>query len=214
MTTSWKDAPLIALDLEGTGAQDRENEAILEIALVPINGGRPALASAYTTLISPGRPIPRRPWISPGLTTQALADAPSIEDITPALASRLDGKTIVGHNINMDWRLLSRHCPGIHAATLIDTLQLARRTQPGRKGNSLTKLLDRHQLTETVSHLAPASQPHRALWDTIGTALLLAALISDMPGDDDLSLAELQRIAGVPASPTAPSSAQATLLEM
>jgi hypothetical protein len=58
--TSWKDTELVALDLEGSGVQDRENEDILEIAAVPIADGRPAAGDAYTTVINPGRPIPRR----------------------------------------------------------------------------------------------------------------------------------------------------------
>jgi DNA polymerase-3 subunit epsilon len=57
----WTDTPLVALDLEGTGAQDHDDEAILEIALVPITAGRPSLADAYTTLINPGRSIQRGP---------------------------------------------------------------------------------------------------------------------------------------------------------
>ncbi|WP_236700666.1 3'-5' exonuclease [Allosalinactinospora lopnorensis] len=65
----WTDAVLVVLDLEGTGAQDREHEAILEIATVPLAGGLPDMSRCYETLISPGRPAPRRPWISPGLTT-------------------------------------------------------------------------------------------------------------------------------------------------
>ena len=67
----------MALDLEGSGAQDHDDEAILEIAIVPIIGGRPDTPAAYTTLINPGRTIPRRPWISPGLTTAVLATAPA-----------------------------------------------------------------------------------------------------------------------------------------
>nr|WP_083420022.1 hypothetical protein [Pseudofrankia sp. BMG5.36] len=35
----WYDAALVALDLEGGGAQDREHEAILELAAVPLRGG-------------------------------------------------------------------------------------------------------------------------------------------------------------------------------
>ena len=64
----WSTTPLVALDLEGSGAQDRD-EAILEIAIVPLTAGQPDIAGAYSTLINPGRKIPRRPWISPGLTT-------------------------------------------------------------------------------------------------------------------------------------------------
>jgi DNA polymerase III subunit epsilon len=38
----WITAPLVTLDLEGSGAQDRDNEAVLEIAVVPLTDGRPA----------------------------------------------------------------------------------------------------------------------------------------------------------------------------
>ena len=196
--TTWKDAPLVALDLEGTGAQDRDDEAILEIAVVPIANGRPSLDDAYTTLINPGRPIPRRPWISPGLTGKALAEAPTLAEIEPELAARLDTRIIVGHNIGVDWRLLHRRCPDIQPAGLIDTLRLARHARPGDKPNSLTALLERYQLTDQVTRLAPNSQPHRAIWDTIGVALLITALIDNLRGNDTLTLRELQRLAGLP----------------
>jgi DNA polymerase III subunit epsilon len=48
-STPWQQARLAALDLEGSGAQDRDDEAILEIAVVPITGGQPDTASAYCT---------------------------------------------------------------------------------------------------------------------------------------------------------------------
>lgn len=103
----WKTAPLVALDLEGSGAQDRENEAILEIAVVPVTGG----------------------------------------------------------------------CPEVAPAGLLDTLRLARSLKLGSK-NSLTALIDQLDLTSQVERLASGSQPHRALWDTVATALLLPALVA------------------------------------
>ena len=36
---AWTGASLAALDLEGSGAQDHEDEAILEIAVVPLATG-------------------------------------------------------------------------------------------------------------------------------------------------------------------------------
>jgi DNA polymerase III subunit epsilon len=57
--------------------------------------------------------------------------------------------------------------------------------------------------------LAPGSQPHRALWDATGAALLLAALIDALPGDGELSLTELVRIAGYPAGADHQNRAQA-----
>jgi DNA polymerase-3 subunit epsilon len=176
-TGEWAAAPLVALDLEGSGAQDRDNEAILEIAAVPLSGGQPDVAAAYTTLINPGRPIPRRPWISPGLTTAVLAAAPAPADVEPGLARRINGHVLVGHNIGVDWRLLHRRHPAIAPAALIDTLRLARHCQLGTK-NSLTALVAQLGLTSQIERLAAGSQPHRALWDTVAAAVLLPALIT------------------------------------
>src|SRR5215831_11695296 len=174
---AWADASLVALDLEGSGAQDHEDEAILEIAVVPLAAGQPDTAAAYTTLINPGRRIPRRPWISPGLTNAALAAAPAPAEVEPELARRINGHILVGHNIGVDWRLLHRRYPAITPGALIDTLRLARHLKLGAK-NSLSALTAQLELTPKVDHLAEGSQPHRALWDTIAAALLLPALIA------------------------------------
>ena len=45
-TDHWTAAPLVALDLEGSGAQNRDSEAILEIALVPLTAGQADTKSA------------------------------------------------------------------------------------------------------------------------------------------------------------------------
>jgi DNA polymerase III epsilon subunit-like protein len=177
LSQEWTAAPLVALDLEGSGAQDRENEAILEIAVVPVSGGQPDTAGAYSTLINPGRRIPQRPWISPGLTGAVLDVAPAPADVGPELARRIDGRILVGHNIGVDWRLLHRRYSTITPGGLIDTLRLARHLKLGRK-NSLAALSDQMGLTRQVEQLVPGSQPHRALWDTVAVALLLPALIA------------------------------------
>lgn len=203
-STIWKDAPLVALDLEGTGAQDRDDEAILEIAVVPFTDGHPSLANAYSTLVNPERPVPRKPWISPGLTDEALKDAAGLDKVEPELATRLNGQIIIGHNIGTDWRLLHRRCPDIQPADMIDTLRLARYLHPGQKRNALTALLDRYHLTGQVSALAPGSQPHRALWDTAGAAVLLTTLINDLPTASTLTYSELRHIAGLPLTPSGP----------
>lgn len=176
-TSPWTAAPLVALDLEGSGAQDHDNEAILEIAIVPLTAGQPDIAAAYTTLINPGRSIPRHPWISPGLTDTILAAAPAPAEVEPELGHRINGTIIVGHNIGVDWRLLHRRHPAITPTALIDTLRLARHLKLGTK-NSLTALTSQLGLTEQIERLATGSGPHRALWDTIAAALLLPALIT------------------------------------
>ncbi|MFI0421719.1 exonuclease domain-containing protein [Spongiactinospora sp. 9N601] len=193
----WTGAPLVALDLEGSGAQDHENEAILEIAFVPLVAGRPDMATAWHSLVNPGRRIPRRPWSPPGLTSDQLAAAPPIDDLHPQLQAGLSGRVLVGHNIGVDWRLLHRHLPNLQIAGLIDTLRLARVIHPGRQRLSLTDLLGQHGLTQQIDVLVPGQQPHRALWDTAGAALLLPDLIRQLPGEGTLSFSALEKIAGL-----------------
>jgi DNA polymerase III epsilon subunit-like protein len=209
-TGPWTTAPLVALDLEGSGAQDHDNEAILEIAVVPITAGHPDIAAAYTTLINPGRTIPRRPWISPGLTTAVLATAPAPADVEPELARRINGQIVVGHNIGVDWRLLHRRYPAITPAALVDTLRLARHLKLGTK-NSLGALSTRLELTDHIERLAVGSQPHRALWDTIAAALLLPALIT-RKWPTGATVAELLDIAAIDPATPSPAEASQTAL--
>lgn len=196
----WTSAPLVALDLEGSGAQDHDNEAILEIAVVPITAGQPDIAAAYATLINPGRAIPCRPWISPGLTIAVLSAAPDPADVEPELARRLSGRIIVGHNIGVDWRLLHRRHPAITPAALIDTLKLARHLKLGTT-NSLGSLTSHLSLIPAIDQLVPGSQPHRALWDTTAAALLLPALMA-RAWPDGATLTDLLTVAAISTNST------------
>jgi DNA polymerase III subunit epsilon len=171
----WHTAPIVAFDLEGSGAQDRDREAILELAAVPLVNGQPSPDQGFSTVVNPGRPIPRRPWISGGLTDDRLAEAPTITDISPHLTDAINGRWLLGHNVNVDWRLLRHHVPQLRPAGLIDTLPLARRAiRDGKR--SLTDLIRHFGLTEAVDAAAAGSQPHRALWDATAVGYLLSSL--------------------------------------
>jgi DNA polymerase-3 subunit epsilon len=197
----WYAANLVALDLEGSGAHERGDEQILEIAAIRLVDGEPDMATAYTTCLDPGRPIPAKPWISPGLSGLALHGQPSLAAVRGDLLARLTGAYLVGHNVGVDWRLLHRHLPELTVAGLIDTHRLAKSVAvSGRL--SLTDLLSRLNLSGTVSAAAPHSRPHRALWDTTGAALLLASLIHrHFTGEP--SLAQLLEVAAIPTTPAA-----------
>ncbi|NRQ32980.1 3'-5' exonuclease [Nonomuraea sp. NN258] len=195
---TWTAAELVALDLEGTGAQDRQDEAILEIAVVPLAEGRPDMGAAWHSLINPGRWIQPRPWISPGLSGAALTGAPSLDAVRATIAEKLNNRILVGHNIGVDWRLIHLRLPEVEPAGLIDTARLVRHLRPDIKRWNLTGLLAQHELEGEVKALVPDGQPHRALWDAVGAALLLAELVDQLP---NAGMATLQRTAGVPHQP-------------
>ena len=197
----WHAADIVALDLEGSGAQDHDAEAILEIAVVPLLHGQPDLDRAFSSLVNPERPIPPRAWHSPGLSGIALATAPVLNSIAPVLAELIDGKWLVGHNVLVDWRLLSRHLPELRPAGLLDTLQLARTMAfPDRK---LSTLVDSLRLREAMHAAAGSSQPHRAYWDSVATAYVLPKLVYRLWPKKPPSFESLRLMAGVafPAEP-------------
>ncbi|MET8160346.1 hypothetical protein ABZT47_28640 [Sphaerisporangium sp. NPDC005289] len=85
----WSAAPLVAVDLRGTGAQYCDNEAILEIGVVSPVDGRPE------------RHVMHRPWSPPGLTNEKPALGPKLRQILSELAAWLDGTWIVGHTVSV-----------------------------------------------------------------------------------------------------------------
>lgn len=215
-TAAWRDADLVALDLEGSGPQDPTGEAILEIAIVPIRQGRPATDAAFSTLINPGRKIRRGPWISPGITNDVLSAAPPAAAVEPDIVRMLDGKTVVGHNVRVDWRLLHKRFPEAAPMGLVDTLRFARTLHPEqKKGHGLAAWIERLNLTDAVNDAAPDSRPHRALWDTVATAFLLGALM-DKAGRNYQTVTYLTTVAGVPFGdePTTPTTEQHSLWDL
>jgi DNA polymerase-3 subunit epsilon/exodeoxyribonuclease X len=192
----WYAAGLVAVDLEGSGAQDHDREAILEVAAVPLADGQPDVAHALATLVSPGRPIPSRPWISPGIDDQTLSEAPPLHRIAADLTAMINGKWIVGHNVGVDWRLLHRRLPALEPAGLIDTLALARATGIDG-GRSLTALIHNIGLDRQIHLAVPDGQPHRALWDATATGYLLAALVHHHWPDRTPTLDNLRTVAGI-----------------
>lgn len=212
----WTTAPLVALDLEGTGGQDRDREQILEIAIVPLDGGFPNLTAAWDSTVNPGRPVAPRPWISRDLTGTILTTAPALDDIRAEIVDRLNRRTLIGHNIGVDWRLLHRHLPEVQPAALIDTARLYRHFNPACQRWNLVRLLEKYALNAQVQQLVPTGRPHRALWDAVGAALLLAALVEHLPGKASTMLQELTDVAGIPVlgKPTRLAAAEQVALDV
>ncbi|WIX85733.1 3'-5' exonuclease [Amycolatopsis sp. DG1A-15b] len=211
-TAAWTEAKLVAIDLEGSGPQDPAGEAILEIALVPIHHGAPDLDHAFSSLINPERKITRSPWTSPGITNAVLEHAPTLDEVAPKIIELVAGAWLVGHNVRVDWRLLTKTLPTAEPVGLIDTLRLAKHRRPElKKGHGLQAWIERLDLTDTITQAARDSQPHRALWDTVATATLLEAFMRDQPATNT-ELDALLTIAGLDLDgnlhPTKPADQQ------
>ena len=190
---------LVAVNLQGTGGHDRRQEAILEIALVPMINWHLQPTLAYRSVVNPQRPVPRRLWIPLALTEAVLRAGPSLEQIEPTLADRINGKFLVGYDLRAKWQLLHRNCPKLDPAGLIDTLRLARMIDPGHR-HDLGSVISRLGLTRTASGLADQVGPRRTMWDAVASGLLLGTLARPVLGPD-AGTEELLAMAGVRAVP-------------
>ena len=107
---------------------------------------------------------------------------PHLRSMWPELKENLHGKIIAGHNVNYDYSLINKTFPGFKHGGLIDTLTIYRQLY-GRQivDYSLDYLLMVFELKDKLNDLKLNDhfQPHRALYDAYGCALLLQKLLQE-----------------------------------
>jgi DNA polymerase III, epsilon subunit and related 3''-5'' exonucleases len=107
----WRAHRYAVVDLEGSGGQDKEKEQILAIAIVTISGGKVRTDDLFYSLVKPGRPIKRLPWLMHNITNETVKDAPRFHELERSIGERLRHAVFVVHNARIDWKLLSRYMP-------------------------------------------------------------------------------------------------------
>ena len=135
-----------AFDLEGSGAQDKEHEEILEVASVLIKNKK--MSNTYfVSLINPKRPLKKLPWIY--LTNEQLRGAPTFEDVKTPLQNFLQQTVIIAHNAKIDVKLLNLKGATISTLAVIDTLRMAKAILK-REKNTLYDLIALFNLNEAI----------------------------------------------------------------
>jgi DNA polymerase-3 subunit epsilon len=172
----------VALDFEGTGSVPGLPDEPWQIGLIQLRNGRVDPESAYQSLLRVG-PRPFSPH-APGRHAelrQAIAKAPTLPSLWPQLAHCLTQAIPVAHNSPTERRYLSAAFP-LHAPKqFVDTLRLVRKVYPSLPSFALNDVLKALNLETRTQQLAPERAPHDALYDAIGSAVLLEHLLA-LPG--------------------------------
>ena len=167
----------LVVDLETTGL-DPLRDRIIEIAAVRLRNGH--LAEHWSTLVNPGRAIPREVSDLTGFTDSTVAGAPTFGEVLGGLREISTGAAVlIGHHVEFDATFLSAetarlaqrdpHLPLLEAPRLC-TAAAARALVP-------REALGRYTLGNLAAHFAiPHDNPHRASSDALATARLLLAL--------------------------------------
>ncbi len=146
--------PLIFLDLETTG-MTAAHERITEIGLVEVANDE--FVGNWSQLVNPEKSIP--PFIQSltGITNEMVADAPTFEQLAPALFERLEGKVLIAHNARFDYGFLKHEFGRLgmsYRSRVLCTAKLSRKLYPEHHRHNLDSVIERHGLTCSARHRA------------------------------------------------------------
>lgn len=164
-------------------------DSLLSIGWVGIDGSRIELATAYQTLIYTDQPLNDSPTIH-GIKDHQVAGAASVARALASLAGQAEGKVLIFHHARLDLAFLQRAALGQLGCPLyfayLDTMQIERRRLALR---NRTAPLQLQQCRERYG-LAPMLQ-HDALADARATAELFIAQCAQMDAPQKLTLGDL-----------------------
>jgi DNA polymerase III epsilon subunit family exonuclease len=167
-------ADFAVLDLETTGG-NRQNDDIIEVAVVLVDHVTLEITDTYHTLVRGRRKTNPAQWVN-HISPASLVNAPTFAQIAPTLKALLANRQLVGHNLkSFDLSFLNAEFARYDGTVLVkeacvDTLHLARKFLR----------LERHRLGDLVAHYELVNpMAHSALGDTIVTAQALIELLRD-----------------------------------
>ena len=96
----------VFLDLETTGAT-AGTDKITEIGLITVKDGQ--YQDEWQTLINPQKNIPNNIQLITGITNEMVKGAPQFNEVCNDLIKRLEGKTLVAHNVRFDYAFLKKN---------------------------------------------------------------------------------------------------------
>ena len=94
--TPLSEVPMVALDMETTGLDERRH-AIVSIGVVPFTLGRISMAQRRYWVVKPPRPLDEESIAYHHITHSEIADAPDLDSVLDELLAVLAGRVVVVH---------------------------------------------------------------------------------------------------------------------
>ena len=120
----------VVVDTETTGSKPLEGDRILEIAAIPVYGGKITHNLAFQALANPLVVIPVQITGIHGLTNEDVSEEPPMAEVFPKFKDYIGTSVLVGHNIVNDMTFFDIASKETGLMPLsnnyIDTIELAR----------------------------------------------------------------------------------------
>jgi len=154
----------IVLDTETTGL-DYTKEKMVEFAAVRLENGK--IKDQFQTLINPQQHIRKSSIAIHGITPEMVEDAPTEEEVMPAILEFMGDYPMVAHNAIFDYSFINEAAKRVTGKSIenerIDTQQMFKEIYPDLDAHGLNALTEKFKV-ELKDH-------HRAMGDTMGLAL-------------------------------------------
>jgi predicted DnaQ family exonuclease/DinG family helicase len=130
---------------------DLDSDEIIEVGAIKFT--RDGVRDRFSTLVNPGRPLPRRIESLTGIRASDLRDAPTFASVRDRLVDFVGDAAVVGQRIEWDLAFLAKH--GLAASgPLLDTAELAEVLLPGLSDYGLRSLAAHLGVSFPVRHRA------------------------------------------------------------
>ncbi|MCE2422740.1 MAG: 3'-5' exonuclease [Gemmatimonadetes bacterium] len=173
--TRLADIDWAVVDVETTGKAAGQGGRMIEMAIVPVSGGR--VGDVWETRLNPGPGIRVDRFVArlTGITTAMTRRAPSFASVAGEVRQRLQSRVFAAHNLGFDWSFviweMTRAGMAEPTGDRMCTLQLARRVLPGLSRCGLDSV--------TRYYGVEIEKRHSAGGDALATANVLVRLIAD-----------------------------------
>lgn len=182
MHTPLWDLPVAAIDFESAGAAPGETDCPVQVGVVRVERLFGAEES-FCSYIAPNHAVHWSAAKVHGITTDMLGDAPPFASLWPQLKRLLSDCVVLGHNPTTEMRFLQAF-PGHGFGPWLDTLALSRMALPDLRDHSLCCVCDALGVTPEVCQLVPGRRWHDALFDAVGSLIVLRTLVSALHMED------------------------------
>lgn len=142
------------IDIESNGASFGQ-ECIIEVAIYQYDGHR--ITDQFISMVNPeGEILPFVQKLT-GITPKMVKTAPKFHEIAKRIIEITEGTTLVGHNVDFDYRMLRQSFKRLgydFSIDTIDTIPLAKKLIPNEESYSLGKLVKSLGIPLTERHRA------------------------------------------------------------
>ncbi|MCF7817424.1 MAG: 3'-5' exonuclease [Kiritimatiellales bacterium] len=192
LSASIFDVEVTVLDYESTGSLAGYANEPWQIGMVSLKAGKVDSATMFESFLRVDANRPFNPH-APGrhaVLRDAIAAAPTVQDLWPRIQPRLFDCPLCAHNVATEKKFTRAAAPMHRFGPWIDTLKIARKVWPAGPSYALDDLVALLGLKSKVDALCPGRVAHDALYDAVASAMLLEHLL-EQPGWGNVTVGEL-----------------------